>query len=85
MWLDYLLRFTLFEPIRLAERLLYDRAIQRHEFSAPPVFVLGHWRSGTSYLQTLLYLDPQFTTSTIYRSLFSDGFVLTERWLKLVM
>jgi hypothetical protein len=82
MWLGYLLRFILFEPIRLAERLLYERAIRRHEFAAPPVFVLGHWRSGTSYLQTLLYLDPQFTTSTIYRSLFSDGFLLTERWLK---
>ena len=82
MWLLYLLRFIVLEPIRLAERLVYDRAIRSHEFVTPPLFVLGHWRSGTSYLQTLLTIDPQYTTSTIYRSLFSDAFYLTERWLK---
>lgn len=81
-WFGYVIRYIVLEPVRLVERLVYDRAIRSHEFSVPPVFVLGHWRSGTSYLQTLLYLDPRFTTSTIYRSLFSDVFYLTERWLK---
>ena len=81
LWLVYIVRFIVFEPVRIAERLLYDRAIRCHELP-PPVFVLGHWRSGTSYLQTLLNLDPQFTTSTIYRSLFSDVFLLTQGWLK---
>jgi hypothetical protein len=78
----YALRFVLLEPLRLLERVAFDRAIRQHEPAQQPIFVLGHWRSGTSFLQTLLYLDPRFTTSTIYRSLFSDVFLLTERWLK---
>ena len=81
-WMGYVLRYTLLEPVRLVERWCYDQAIRKHQLSAPPLFILGHWRSGTSYLQTLLSLDPEFTTSTIYRSLFSDVFLLTERWLK---
>jgi hypothetical protein len=80
-WALYLARYVVFEPLRIAERLLYDRAIERHEPPDDPVFILGHWRTGTSHLQTLLYLDPQFTTSTIFRSMFSDVFLLTEAWL----
>lgn len=82
MWLFYLARFVVFEPLRLVERLAVDRRIRSHALPSAPIFVLGHWRSGTSHLQTLLYLDPRFTTSTIYRSLFSDVFYLTEGWLK---
>lgn len=84
-WMGYLARYTLLEPVRWIERILYDRAIRSHRLSAPPIFILGHWRSGTSYLQTLLFLDPTHTTSTIYRSLFSDVFYLTERWLKPIL
>jgi len=81
LWGVYLLRYLLFEPLRLVERLLYDGAIERHEPDDEPLFILGHWRSGTSHLQTLLYLDSRFTTSTVFRSMFSDVFLLTERWL----
>jgi omega-hydroxy-beta-dihydromenaquinone-9 sulfotransferase len=81
LWGVYLLRYLLFEPLRLVERLLYDRAIEQHEPDDEPLFILGHWRSGTSHLQTLLYLDPRFTTSTVFRSMFSDVFLLTEGWL----
>lgn len=84
-WFGYVLRYIVLEPVRLVERVVYDRAIRSHEFPAPPLFVLGHWRSGTSYLQTLLYLDPRFTTSTIYRSLLPDVFYLTEGWLKPIL
>jgi len=78
----YALRFIVLEPIRLIERLLYDGAIRSHPLKEPPIFVLGHWRSGTSYVQTLMNLDSRLTTSTVYRSFFADSFFLTERWLK---
>ena len=85
IWVVYALRFVLLEPLRLVERLVFGRAIRRQEPEQQPIFVLGHWRSGTSFLQELLALAPRFTTSTIYRSLFSDVFLLTERWLKPVL
>jgi hypothetical protein len=47
-----------------------------------PVFILGHWRSGTTFLQFLLNQDPGFKTPNKYESLFPDGFYTTEHILK---
>ncbi|WP_427846519.1 sulfotransferase [Aromatoleum aromaticum] len=33
----------------------------------PPIFVLGHWRSGTTHLHNLLSLDPQFAYPNFYQ------------------
>ena len=85
MLVAYLLRFLLFEPFRIAERLLFDKTIQSTPLQESPIFILGHWRSGTSHLQTLMSLDSRYTSSTIYRSFFSDSFYLTESWLKPIL
>ena len=50
-----------------------------------PVFILGHWRSGTTFLQFLLNKDPAFFTQNKYQSLFPDGFYTTEQSLKPVL
>ncbi len=34
-------------------------------FIAPPIFIIGHWRSGTTHLQQLLSQDPQFGVVTL--------------------
>lgn len=47
-------------PFALLERAIYSRKIQKTRLSQDPVFILGHWRSGTTYLQNLLSRDPQF-------------------------
>ena len=62
----------------LAERLIYGGRVRRQELVAPPVFILGHWRSGTTLLHNLMSLDPQFTTSNLYEVLAPHHFLLTE-------
>lgn len=81
----YLLRYLILEPFRLAEVFIYDRKIKSHRLHRDPVFVLGHWRSGTSHLQNLLRCDTRTTSITIYTSLFADNFFLTESWLKPIL
>ena len=78
----FLLRYTLFEPFRLTEILLFERKIRKHELQEDPIFILGHWRSGTTHLQELLEADSNHTTISVYQFLFIDHFILTERWLK---
>ena len=82
VFLLYVFRYLLLEPFRLAEIHIYQKKIAAHEIKQSPVFILGHWRSGTSYLQNILRLDPGISTSTIFRSIFSDNYYLTELWLK---
>lgn len=61
----------------LIEKLLYSRRIKRLELP-PPVFILGHWRSGTTLLHNLLSHDPQFNCPNLYQTLFPNHFLVTE-------
>ncbi len=77
-------RITLFViatiPIRLFERLLFGLSIRRHRLSAPPVFIIGHWRSGTTNMHNLMLQDPQFASVTMLHCAIPAGF-LTWEWL----
>ena len=63
----------------LAESAIYGRKIARQTIDHPPIFILGHWRSGTTLLHNLMTLDPQFTFPNLYEVLFPCNFLLTER------
>jgi hypothetical protein len=62
-----------------AERLLYRRAVEQTRIEHPPLFIIGHWRSGTTLLHNLLCLDRQFTYPTMYEVAFPNHFLLSER------
>ena len=44
----------------------------------PPLFILGHWRSGTTLLHNLLALDDQFAYPNLYQVFFPHTFLCTE-------
>src|SRR3954447_21952692 len=46
----------------------------------PPLFILGHWRSGTTLLHNLLATDGQFAYPTTYQVLNPHTFLTTERF-----
>lgn len=45
----------------------------------PPLFILGHWRSGTTHLHNLLSCDDRFIAPTLYQVLFPHTFRSTEK------
>jgi len=63
----------------LVERATYGRAIAETE-PKPPVFILGHWRSGTTHLHNLMALDPQFAAPNLFETMLPHGFLVTEDW-----
>lgn len=60
------------------ESLIYGGRVRRTELVGDPVFIIGHWRSGTTLLHNLLSLDPQFVTPNLYQVLAPHHFLLTE-------
>lgn len=50
-----------------------------------PVFILGHSRSGTTYLHYLLCKDPQFAFCSVYESLMPWAFLSAGSLLKAIM
>jgi hypothetical protein len=79
---SHILRFVLLEPLRLLELIMFHKRIVKHELSEDPIFVLGHWRSGTSHLQALLRQDSRTTSIGIYSSVFSGNFLLSSSFIK---
>mgnify|MGYP003382413622 CR=1 FL=1 len=55
-WCLQIVRFlpTIIEQVR------FNGAIDREVLTKPPIFVIGHWRSGTTHLHNLMCRDPQF-------------------------
>jgi hypothetical protein len=62
---------------RIEDRLYKDQiAATRVQ---QPVFVVGHWRSGTTLLHNLLACDPQVATPTLFQTLYPDAFMVLKR------
>jgi len=65
-------------PIQAISKLKYESKINDTEIENPPVFIIGHWRSGTTYLHELLSQDPQFCYVSLWNTLVPDSFFALE-------
>ncbi len=63
------------------EDAMYGRQLANTEISPTPLFVLGHWRSGTTHMHNLLGRDPQHTYSTVFQVVFPTSFLTTGNFL----
>ena len=72
---------SLFNSVyRKKEQRLYSRAIANVQITKPPVFILGYWRSGTTYLHYLLAQDTeQFAYPNTYQVANPHHFLSTEK------
>jgi hypothetical protein len=72
-----------------SQRVLLGRRIAATPVRDDPIFVLGHWRSGTTLLHELLSHDPRHTSPDLYACLAPEHFLVSRRlvswWLPLVI
>lgn len=66
----------------LADDLFFHRKVSRTALPTNPIFILGHWRTGTTLLHELLSLDPALRFSNAYECFLPHHFLLSERWVK---
>ena len=64
------------------ENAVFNKRVGETKLIAPPLFIIGYWRTGTTHLHNLLSLDEKFTYPTTYTCLFPNHFLLTEHTLK---
>lgn len=62
----------------LCEDFFNGQEIRATEIGQDPLFVLGHWRSGTTHLHNLLSLDENNVTPTAFQALFPHHFIFTQ-------
>ncbi|MFO0870090.1 MAG: sulfotransferase [Pirellulales bacterium] len=65
----------------VGQSLLWNHRLRQGWPTQDPIFVVGHWRTGTTLLHELLTLDPALRSPTTYECLAPHHFLLTGRWL----
>ena len=67
------------------ENWMFRRRLNKYQPPHPPIFILGHWRSGTSFLQSLLGQAHGFLFFNKYQTIFPRSFLMTRKILKPLM
>ncbi len=66
----------------MIEKLRFDKEIRAQEIVQPPLFILGHWRSGTTFLHNLLAQDDtRFQYASTYQVVNPYTFLTSEKFI----
>ncbi len=68
--------------LALLQTLFFNRRIARTQLQGDPIFVIGHWRSGTTLLHELLVLDERHTYPNTYDCFASSHFLVSAPILR---
>src|SRR5262249_2613410 len=75
--------------LRFLQDACYGEQVSRTPVRQAPLFIIGHWRTGTTLLHECLIRDERHTYPNTYECLEPNHFLLTEdlvkRWLGFLM
>jgi omega-hydroxy-beta-dihydromenaquinone-9 sulfotransferase len=76
---------SIMAPYRIKERIRFDKKIKSTEIKHDPIFLIGHWRSGTTYLHNFLAQDKNLAYLTTFQAYLPGVFLSGEkRWKPIV-
>ncbi len=70
---------ALFYPFALIEKAVWSKRINSHEVKNDPIFIVGHWRSGTTYVQNILSKDPNLAWTDPVSTISNSNCLLLKR------
>jgi hypothetical protein len=68
--------------LRWMQNGLYGERIRRTAIDKPPIFVIGHWRTGTTLLHELFAQDPQLNYPDFFACFNPNHSLISERFFK---
>jgi hypothetical protein len=74
--LRFYLAGSVLSAMEAIQRRVYGNAVNQVTLR-PPIFLVGHWRSGTTLLHELLALDDNFAAPSTYECFNPHNFLLT--------
>lgn len=78
----YYLKLILALPATFFHFVFYSQKIKSTKVLKDPVFILGHYRSGTTYLHKLMVSDKRFGYLTNCDAFFPYSNVFLAKWMK---
>jgi hypothetical protein len=76
------LGLTVNSPSAFLQRFFYGKRIRETKLAGHPVFVIGHWRSGTTLLHEYLIKDERFGFADTYTCFAPEHFIFSRFFLR---
>jgi omega-hydroxy-beta-dihydromenaquinone-9 sulfotransferase len=67
------------------EKQKYGKQIANYEMPVDPVFIIGHWRTGSTFLHQLMNLDENLAAPTLFQTAQPNGFKSAYRYFRPLM
>jgi hypothetical protein len=67
------------------ERRRYGHLLVKFPVPDDPVIIIGHWRTGTTFLHQLLNLDPAMAAPTVFQVSIPDSFLVSKKYYQPIM
>ena len=68
-------------PFQVYEYFFYRNKVRNYKFKKPPIFIIGHWRSGTTHLHNLMWKDGRFGVVSTYQASMHPIALMGRGWL----
>ncbi len=67
------------------EKAIYQEEIKKHHLPDDPIIIIGHWRTGSTFLHQLLALDQNLVTSNVFQGSIPDSFLSSRKSYEPIM
>jgi omega-hydroxy-beta-dihydromenaquinone-9 sulfotransferase len=67
------------------EKKRFGKKIRSFKIPDDPVIIIGHWRTGSTFLHQLLSLDDRWIAPTVFQASFPDSFLVSAPYFRPVM
>ena len=67
------------------EKSVYQEKIKTKELPDNPIIIIGHWRTGSTFLHQLLALDSDLVTSNVFQGSIPDSFLTSRKSYEPIM
>jgi len=82
----FLLQNTLWASFfKHREIIKYKKVLESHPVPDDPVIIIGHWRTGSTFLHQLLSLDENLITPSVFQVSVPDSFLVSRKYYQPVM
>lgn len=77
----FLLQSSLWSALfSFVEKIRYGKVLKNHPLPVDPVFIIGHWRTGSTFLHQLMSRDPNLAAPTLFQVAIPDGFMVSHAY-----
>ena len=67
------------------QRKVFGETLKKYPIPDDPVIIIGHWRTGSTFLHNLLSHDPHLVVPSLFQVTFPESFLVSERFFRPIM